>query len=86
MKFSIVLILLFIVGCASAIYSSKEEKLYVEKCSGCHRLYSMTEFSKEHWLKEFDEMTKRAKLDETEKRVLWNYIFEEKSANPRLTN
>lgn len=86
MKYSVALILLFVIGCASAIYSSKEEKLYVEKCGGCHRLYARTEFSKEHWLKEFDEMTKRAKLEEMEKRMLWNYIFEEPAAKPGLNN
>ncbi|OGU69859.1 MAG: hypothetical protein A2499_01115 [Stygiobacter sp. RIFOXYC12_FULL_38_8] len=86
MKYSIVLILLFIVGCASAIYSSKEEKLYVEKCGGCHRVYAKDEFSKEHWLKEFDEMTKRAKLDEAQKMMMRNYLFDEGTANPPLSN
>ncbi|MBI3124169.1 MAG: hypothetical protein HYZ10_07180 [Ignavibacteriales bacterium] len=80
MKYSAVLILLFIVGCASAIYSSKGEKLYVEKCGGCHRVYAKDEFSKEHWLKEFDEMTKRAKLDGAQKMMMRNYLFEEKAA------
>ncbi|MDP2035735.1 MAG: hypothetical protein Q8L04_00010 [Ignavibacteria bacterium] len=86
MKYSFILILLFVVGCASAIYSSKEEKLYVEKCGGCHRVYAKSEFSKEHWLKEFDEMTKRAKLDEAQKMMMRNYLFDEGTANPPLSN
>lgn len=81
MKFSIVLILLFIVGCASAIYSSKEEKLYVEKCGGCHRVYAKAEFSKEQWIKEFDEMTKRAKLGNDEKLMLQKYLLDGTAAN-----
>ena len=79
MKYSVLLILLFLAGCAAAIvYSSKEEELYYEKCGGCHRVHKKGDFSKEHWLKEVDDMSKRAKLTDNQKEMILNYLFDEK--------
>lgn len=82
MKYSVLLILLFTAGCASSIiFSSKEEELYYEKCGGCHRVYNKNEFSKEHWLKEFNDMTKRAKLSSQQKEMLKTYLFDQNTQN-----
>ncbi len=75
MKVSFSLILLFVAGCAATIiYSSKGEELYNNKCSGCHRLHSRTEFSSEKWKSEVEEMSKKAKLNEDEKRMIIEYL------------
>lgn len=82
MKYSVLLILLFSAGCASSIiFSSKEEELYYEKCGGCHRVYDKNEFSKEHWLNEFNDMTKRAKLDSEQTEMLKKYLFDQNTLN-----
>ena len=75
MKIVFSLVLLFIAGCAATIiYSSKGEELYYNKCSGCHRLHSKTEFTIEKWESEIDEMSKKAKLNEDEKRMIIEYL------------
>jgi uncharacterized ParB-like nuclease family protein len=68
----------FIVGCSAAIiFNSEEERLYYEKCGGCHRVYSRSEFSREHWLKEFDEMSGKAKLNENDKAMIRKYLLDD---------
>ena len=76
MKLNLAFILLFIGGCASAIvFNSKEEELYHEKCSGCHRLYSRNEFSPERWREEIEDMSKKARLSADEKRMIVDYLI-----------
>lgn len=75
MKIVFSLVLLFIAGCVSTIiYSSKGEELYSNKCSGCHRLHLKTEFTNEKWKSEIEEMGKKAKLSDDEKRMLIEYL------------
>lgn len=75
MKITVCLALLFIAGCAATIaYSSKGEELYYNKCGGCHRLHSKTEFTSEKWKSEVEEMSKKAKLNEDEKRMIIEYL------------
>lgn len=75
MKVTLCLIFLFIAGCAATIiYSSKREELYNNKCSGCHRLHSKTELTSEKWKSEIEEMSKKAKLNEDEKRMIIEYL------------
>ncbi|KUO63494.1 hypothetical protein APF79_06900 [bacterium BRH_c32] len=75
MKIVFSLVLLFLAGCVSTIiYSSKGEELYSNKCSGCHRLHSKTEFTSEKWKSEIEEMGKKAKLSDDEKRMLIEYL------------
>lgn len=75
MKIIFSLILLFIAGCAATIiYCSKGEELYYNKCSGCHRLHSKTEFTSEKWKSEVEEMSKKARLNEDEKRMIIEYL------------
>lgn len=78
MKYSLLLLLLFLAACSTAlVFASKEEELYYEKCGGCHRVYKKSEFSKEHWQKEVEDMSKRAKLTSEQKKMILNYLFEE---------
>lgn len=76
MKLNFVFILLFLGGCASAIvFSSRAEELYYNKCSACHRLYSKKEFSKDKWEKEIERMSKRARLNEDEKKIIADFLL-----------
>lgn len=75
MKLIIGLILLIIAGCATiATYNSKGEELYVNKCGGCHRIYNKSEFTKEEWKREVDEMSKKAKLAISEKELILEHL------------
>ena len=75
MKNTVCLVLLFLAGCAATIaYSSKGEELYYNKCSGCHRLHPKTEFTSEKWESDIEEMSKKAKLNEDEKRMIIEYL------------
>ena len=75
MKIIFSLVFLFIAGCAATIiYSNKGEELYYNKCSGCHRLHSKTEFNSEKWKSEVEEMSKKARLNEDEKRMIIEYL------------
>ena len=75
MKYLILVIFLSIVGCSATKYfTSKGEELYYEKCAGCHRLYQKSELSVDEWKVKLDEMAKRAKLDDEEKRLVLTYL------------
>jgi hypothetical protein len=79
MKFTVGFVLLFIAGCsASILYSSKGEALYSDKCGGCHRLYSKSELTSEKWRSEVEEMSKKAKLSDEEKRMIIEYLTDDK--------
>lgn len=78
MKYLVLIFLLFVIGCAaSRVYLSKGEELYYEKCGGCHRLYSPNEITNEKWDKIMEEMTKRSKLEDDEKRMIIQYLKQE---------
>ena len=78
MRITIVLFLLLVAGCAtSIIYNSKGEELYYDKCGGCHRLYTKTKLSKEKWRREVEDMSKKAKLSDEEKRMIIEYLANE---------
>ena len=76
MRIIIFSVLLLAAGCAANIaYSSKGEELYYNKCGGCHRLHAKTEFTGEKWKSVVEGMSKKAKLDEDEKRMLIDYLI-----------
>ncbi len=76
MRLLISLVLLFIAGCATTVnYFSEGEKLYVNKCGGCHRIYNKVEFTKEEWKREVDKMSKKAKINEEEKKQIIEYLI-----------
>lgn len=74
MKYSFLFLLLFVFGCATVSYTSVEEKVYFEKCGGCHRVYKREDFTKEKWINELEEMTKRAKLSDEDKKMILEFL------------
>ncbi|MHB8906238.1 MAG: hypothetical protein ACYC4T_03470 [Melioribacteraceae bacterium] len=77
MKYTLLVIFVIIVGCsASKNFISKEEKLYSEKCAGCHRLYPKSELTAQGWKTTMEEMGKRAKLNDEEKKMILTYLTE----------
>ena len=77
MKYLLLTVFLFVVGCAAANkFSDAGEKLYAEKCSGCHRLYSREEFTADQWKTRLEEMSRKAKLSGEEKKILQRYMAE----------
>ncbi len=76
MKYNLSFILLFVIGCNSTMISTdKREILYREKCSGCHRLYSKNEFSKEEWESKLPEMYQNANLSPDEEKLLNEFLL-----------
>jgi mono/diheme cytochrome c family protein len=55
---------------------SRGEELYSEKCAGCHRLYPKAELTAQEWKITMEEMGKRAKLNDEEKKMILTYLTE----------
>jgi mono/diheme cytochrome c family protein len=49
-------------------------KLYIEKCSNCHNLYLPQNFSDEKWNRKLDTMQIRAKINVTQRELIYHYI------------
>lgn len=79
MRYNLFMAFLFLAGCsAGIIFNSKGEVLYYNKCGGCHRLYSKSEFTGEKWRSEIQKMSKKAKLSDDEKRMLIEYFTDDR--------
>jgi hypothetical protein len=80
---------LIISACKSALYipvesmaspsASFEElkdgrKLYVDHCSSCHYLHLPSEYNKEQWQHQVDEMEQRAEINNQEKELILKYL------------
>ena len=50
--------------------------LYVSKCTACHKAYEPQLHTKDEWQKILDEMGRKAKLSDTEKQLILNYLIE----------
>lgn len=75
MKYLFIIIFIFIIGCSAHKYFTSEgEKLYYEKCGGCHRPYPKSELKTEEWKMKMEEMDKRTKLNGEEKRLILLYL------------
>lgn len=61
---------------AALVALSRGRELYVDKCSGCHRLYSVDEYADADWEKHVDEMLKlkKARLAADERIDLLKYL------------
>ncbi|MFA7229189.1 MAG: hypothetical protein WC061_09145, partial [Melioribacteraceae bacterium] len=57
-------------------FTDAGEKLYYDKCGGCHRVYEKSDFTKGRWVDELEDMSRRAKLSPEEKNLIKNYLFE----------
>jgi diheme cytochrome c len=49
-------------------------KLYVSKCAKCHKFYPPAKYSDEDWQMWMGKMSKKAKLNPEQQRILSNYI------------
>ena len=49
-------------------------KLYVSHCSGCHNLHFPKEFTADRWGKELDEMAVKAKINDEDKALIFQYL------------
>jgi trimethylamine-N-oxide reductase (cytochrome c) len=70
------LIFLFILGCSGSKHFTNEgEKLYYDKCSGCHRVYQKSELNAEKWKEKLNEMAPHAKLKNEEKEIILKFLL-----------
>ncbi|MFA3783114.1 hypothetical protein ABRY23_08635 [Melioribacteraceae bacterium 4301-Me] len=77
MKYFFLLLLLGVIACSSTEYfNSNGEKLYYNKCSGCHRLYKKDEFTKSKWKDIMVVMKEKAKLSDDETKAILNFLTE----------
>ena len=49
--------------------------LYLSHCGGCHNLYLPTQFTREKWQQELQEMSERANISPEEQLLIRNYLF-----------
>lgn len=76
-----------ILGCAPQLYipsdadSIKQQqllqgrKLYVSHCGSCHNLHLPKEYNAGQWENNIDKMQMRAKITETEKQLIFQYLI-----------
>jgi hypothetical protein len=50
------------------------EKLYVSKCSKCHKFYDPAKYSDSQWAKWMGKMSKKSKLNPEQQKELSQYI------------
>ncbi len=75
MKYFLYLVFIGIVACSAARnYTSNEEKVYYEKCSGCHRPHDRNEHNAEEWSAVMKKMSKKAHLSDDENRMIIKYL------------
>jgi mono/diheme cytochrome c family protein len=54
--------------------SAAARKLYLSKCAKCHKLYDPARYTDAQWELWMGKMTKKARLDDQQRRQLVNYI------------
>ena len=52
------------------------QKLYYDKCSGCHRLYKKAEYEPKRWNEIMNVMKKKSHLSDDEERMIIKYLTE----------
>jgi len=78
MKYFLFLIFLCIVACSAVRnYISVEEKVYYEKCSGCHHPHDKDEHNAREWYLIMEKMSKKARLNGDENRMIIKYLTEQ---------
>ncbi|HET8963775.1 MAG TPA: hypothetical protein VFM99_07755 [Chitinophagales bacterium] len=48
--------------------------LYISKCASCHSLYLPTQYTLHEWEINVNEMEEKAKLNSTQKELIFNYL------------
>src|SRR5262245_17426669 len=95
MRFAICLCLLALAfsGCAGPAKATDApqdptaaaRKLYVAKCSKCHKFYDPAKYADEEWQTWMTKMSKKSKLNPEQQEMLSRYI-EETFRSPAKTN
>lgn len=49
-------------------------KLYLTKCSKCHKLYDPAKYTDQQWQAWMDKMSHKAKLSSEQKELITNYV------------
>ncbi len=55
----------------------KGREIYVNNCASCHQLYAPNKFSEKEWEENLNRMQGRAKISDTEKQLIYQYITTE---------
>lgn len=80
MKTVVILFLLIFVSCSSKEkiidINNEGQKLYYEKCNGCHRIFNKSEFESKRWKEIMNAMKKKSHLSEDEERMIIKYLAE----------
>jgi uncharacterized ParB-like nuclease family protein len=80
MKTVVILFLLIFVSCSSKEkimdINNEGQKLYYDKCSGCHRLYKKAEYKSNRWKEIMNLMKKKSHLTDDEERMIIKYLAE----------
>jgi hypothetical protein len=50
-------------------------QLYIEKCGGCHNLFTPPQFSEEKWKKVLPDMAKRSSMNAAQYELVEQYIL-----------
>lgn len=61
----------------SAVDLNKGRNLYVNSCASCHQLYAPSKFSEKEWEANLNRMQPKAKITDTEKQLIYQYITNE---------
>lgn len=82
------LVLLLLTSCSTTLYQpvnninntlvedlKKGRELYVNNCASCHQLYMPNKYTDEKWKINLDEMQVRAKITNSEKELIYQYII-----------
>lgn len=81
MRWGVLILLLVLAGCASSEkgdaplhgeYTAQE--LYEVKCAKCHKFYNPANYSQEDWDMWMRKMSRKAKLNPTQKELLSRYL------------
>lgn len=78
---------LFIESCSQGYIVNMNEstrypegrKLFISKCNGCHQLYNPGNFNAAEWDSILIPMQKKAKLDNTQRNAIYQWILEIKA-------
>lgn len=61
---------------------TKGHSIYTGECSGCHRVFSVYDYTQEAWPGIIDRMAHKAGITENQKDALSKYIFSMKATQP----
>lgn len=50
------------------------KSLYENNCAKCHKLFEVTKHTKEEWVPVVDRMARKAKINDDQKKLVYNYI------------